>query len=218
MNQQEQQLIAGLAERIRTAPAPQIDREADDFIRRTIGTRPDALYVLTQAVLLQQMALDQAKARIQELEQGAPSGQPGFLPGQPQPGYSQPGYAQSAYAQPVYEPLPQRSGFSNFLHNAAQTAAGVLAGEVAFDALSGIFGGHRGGFFEGGGIIPGGETIVNNYYGDDERGFDRGDGGESRFAQMADDSDQGISPDIEDDRDDSGGDFSGDDFSGDDSN
>jgi hypothetical protein len=211
MNQQEQQMIADLAEQLRTAPAPQIDREADDFIRRTIGTRPDALYILTQTVLLQQMALDRAA-------QGQQGQSRGFLPGQ-QPGYQQSGYTQSAYAEPVYQEAP-RSGFSNFLHNAAQTAAGVMAGEVAFGALSSIFGGHRGGFFEGGGIMPGGETIVNNYYGDREGGD--GGGGESRFQQAADDADQGISQDIEDDRGDSGGDdFSsgGDDYSGgDDSN
>ena len=110
MNQQEQQMIADLAERLRTAPAPQIDRDADDFIRRTIGTRPDALYILTQTVLLQQMALDQA-AQAQQAARGQPQG---FLPGQaPQPGYQQGGYAQSAYAEPVYQEAP-RSGFSSF--------------------------------------------------------------------------------------------------------
>jgi hypothetical protein len=206
MNQQEQQMIADLAERLRTAPAPHIDPQADDYIRRTIGSRPDALYILTQTVLLQQLALDQANERMQQMAQQP--GQPGFLPGQPAP--AQGSYAQSAYAQPVYEAPPPRSGFSGFLHNAAQTAAGVLAGEVAFDALSSIFGGHRGGFFEGGGIMPGGETIVNNYY--DDQGRD-----DSKFAQAADDSDEGVSQDIEDDRgDDSSG--GGDDFSGDDSN
>jgi uncharacterized protein len=221
MNQQEQQMIVSLADRIRTAPAPQIDREADDLIRRTIGARPDAVYILTQTVLLQDMALNQAKARIQELEQAMQAPQQGFLPGQggyQQGAYAQSGYAQPGYAQPVYEAQPQRGGFSNFLHNAATTAAGVLAGEVAFESLSSIFGGHRGGFFEGGGIMPGGETIVNNYYGDQERGG--GGDGDSRFAQVADSSDQDISSDIQDDRDNSGDDSSGgDDFSGgDDSN
>ena len=63
--------------------------------------------------------------------------------------------------------------FSGFLRNAATTAAGVVAGEVAFSALSGIFGHHSGGGFMGGGsgflggasgISPGSETIINNYY------------------------------------------------------
>ena len=171
MNQQEQQMIADLAERLRNAPAPHIDPAADDLIRRTIGSRPDALYILTQTVLLQQMALDQANQRIQQMQQTTREPEQGFLPGQPS------GYAQSTYAQPAYEAAPpQRSGFSSFLHNAAQTAAGVVAGEVAFGALSSIFGGHRGGFFEGGGIMPGGETIVNNYY--EDQGGGRGDSGD----------------------------------------
>ena len=36
----------------------------------------------------------------------------------------------------------------DFLHNAATTAAGVIAGEIAFDSISSIFG-HRGGIFGG---------------------------------------------------------------------
>jgi len=51
--------------------------------------------------------------------------------------------------------------------------------------------------------MPGSDTIVNNYYGDDA---DRG-GDDSRFAQAAD-QDQNISPDIDDERDNSGDDFS----------
>lgn len=206
MNQHEQQLILELAEKLQNSPAPAIDREADDLIRRTIGTRPDVLYILTQAVLVQDMALKQAQARIQQMEQGA--GAPGFLP---QQGAAQSGYAQQPppppqYQQPGYYQDQPRNGFSNFLHNAAQTAAGVMAGELAFDALGSLFGG-RGGFFGGG------QRIVNNYY--DEPGAGGAAfsdaGGDSRFAQVAEDSGQGISSDIEDDRfADSGGFDSGD--------
>jgi hypothetical protein len=197
MTEQEQQMISGLGDRIRNAPAPQIDRDAYDLILHTIGTRPDALYILTQTVLIQEMALNQAKAQIDELKRqsgsyaSAPQG--GFLPGS---------YLGSSYAAPP--PPPTGGGFSGFLHNVATTAAGVIAGEVAFDSLSSLFG-HRGGFFGGGsGIMPGSDTIVNNYYGDDQ-----GQGGDdSRFAQAAD-QDQNISPDIDDERDNSGDDFSG---------
>ena len=90
----------------------------------------------------------------------------------------------------------------------------MVAGEIAFESISSLFG-HRGGFFGGGGggffggnegISPGSETIVNNYYGDSGNEGGLG-GGDSRFAEAAD-QDQNISPDIDDERDNSGDDFS----------
>ena len=203
MTEQEKQLIAGLANRIGNAPPPHIDREADDLIQHTIGMQPDALYILTQTVLLQEMGLNQAKAQNEELRRqlGAPQYAPqpgGFLPTQG----AQPGYAQSA-------PAPSGGLFSGFLHQAATTAAGVIAGDLAFEALGSLFG-HRGGFFGGGGggffsggnpVVPGSDTIVNNYYGD--QGGAGGD--DSQFGAAADRSGDDMSPDIEDDRD-SGGD------------
>ncbi|HEX4133199.1 MAG TPA: DUF2076 domain-containing protein [Bryobacteraceae bacterium] len=217
MTEQEQQLISGLADRIKNAPAPQIDRDAYDLILHTIGTRPDALYVLTQTVLVQEMALNQAKAQIEDLKRqgGYQSSPGGFLPSSNQgshpSGYQASGYQGSGYAAP---PPPSGGGFSGFLHNVATTAAGVIAGEIAFDSLASLFGGNRGGFFGGGsGFMPGSDTTVNNYYNDNP-----GQGGDdSRFAQAAD-QDQNISPDIDDERDNSGDSFSGgDDFSGGDS-
>lgn len=199
MTEQEQQLISGLAERIRKAPSPQIDRDAYDLILHTIGTRPDALYLLTQIVIMQEMALNHAQS------QGS------FLPQQQQqPAYQETRYQDSSYAA---EPPPQQGGrLSGFLHNAAQTAAGVIAGEIAFDSIAsifghrggGLFGGGGGGFFGGGGGYPS-ETIINNNYGDD-RG-DRGD--DTRFADAASQN-QDISSDIDDERDNSGDSFSDD--------
>ena len=94
MNEQEQQLISGLAERVRNAPVQQVDRDADDLIRRTIGARPDGLYILTQTVLLQEMALDHLKAQVAELQQqlaaqSAPA-RGSFLPATPPPSSSAP--------------------------------------------------------------------------------------------------------------------------------
>jgi hypothetical protein len=247
MTEQERQLISGLGERIRNAPAPQIDRDAYDLILHTIGTRPDALYILTQTVLIQEMAVNQAKAQIEELKRQAEGYSGASQQGVPQQGVPQQGvpqqgvpqqsgfmpgaYQSSSYATqaPPPPPPPSGGGFSGFLHNAAQTAAGVIAGEIAFDTISSLFGHHGGGFFGGGGgffggggggISPGSETIVNNYYGDGDPGgsgkFGDGQDSDSRFAQAAD-QDQNISPDIDDERDNSGDNFSSDDSSSDDS-
>jgi uncharacterized protein len=190
MTEQERQLIQGLVARIQNAPAPQIDRDADDLIRRSI-MRPDARYLLVQTVLVQDMALNQAKAQIDELKQrNSPAAASGFLPNEPNTRPPQPGNwgQETRLQQPApqsrqdqadnYPPPPQpaapSSGFGSFFRSAATTAAGVIAGETAFSALSSIFGHHSGysggsGFLSGAPISPGSETVINNYY-DDDRG------------------------------------------------
>ena len=255
MTDQERQMIETLAKRIQDAPAPQIDRDADDLIRRAIGARTDALYILTQTVLIQEMALTQAKAQIDELKQrvpstgGSSSSFLGSMPGErkPQAGSSgqesrvqQPGgyrgsnYQESGYHQqpappPQYAPpSPEPSGggaFSGFLRNAATTAAGVVAGELAFSTLASIFGGRSGGFGGGGGFLGGGspaspvsETIINNYYeGDRDRGAQdqRTDDAAHDEDQYASDSDSGLE-DVADDVTDDGGDDNSEDYSSDD--
>jgi hypothetical protein len=217
MTDEERQLIQTLADHVKNAPAPQVDRDADNLIRQTIGARPDALYILTQTVLVQEMAINQAKQQIEQLKQQAAQPPANFLPSNPAPqqssgyrsgGYQGSSYQRSEYAPPpppppqvqyIQDPQPSGGRFSSFLQNAAQTAAGVVAGEVAFSALSSIFGGHGGGggFFGGGGygISPGSETIINNYYDDD-----RGRGGGGSFGNDRSLSDSGLSPDLEDRR------------------
>ena len=127
MTDQERQMIEALAKRIQDAPPPQIDRAADDLIRRAIGARTDALYILTQTVLIQEMALTQAKAQIDELKQRVPSpgaGSSSFLGSTsaeraPQPagwaeetgvqrpgGYRGSGYQKSGYQEPQTPPQP----------------------------------------------------------------------------------------------------------------
>lgn len=69
MTPKEQELLESLASRIANTPVPEKDREAEDLIRQRIGSNPNALYVLTQTVLIQDMALQQAKAQNQELQQ-----------------------------------------------------------------------------------------------------------------------------------------------------
>ena len=68
MTDEERQLIQTLADHVKSAPVQQVDRDADALIRQTIGARPDALYILTQTVLVQEMALNQAKQQIEQLK------------------------------------------------------------------------------------------------------------------------------------------------------
>jgi hypothetical protein len=241
MTDQERQLLEELAGRIQKAPSPQIDREADDLIRRGIGSRPDALYILTQTVLIQEMALTQAKQQLEDLKrQQPPTSFLGNNPAPPQGGtgwggdnrVQQPAPAPGGYRSSTYQsgyvpppappPVPQqyssqpqyaqpdygapRSGFSSFLQSAAQTAAGVVAGEVAFSAISSLFG-HHGGYYGGGGFLGGGETVIspvsetiinNNYY-EDNREDNRSYSTDSGSGDYSNDSSSDYSDDSSDD-------------------
>ena len=164
---EESRLLTDLATKVSQTPAPPRDPEAEDFIRKNIGSRPDALYLMTQTVLIQNMAIQQAQQQIRELQQRA--AQPAYSSA---PGGSVLGQqAQPQYAPPQqqYPPAPQSSG-PGFLRGAAQTAAGVAAGALAFEGIRSLFShpGFGGGGFGQAGFMGGGlpveETVVNNYY------------------------------------------------------
>jgi hypothetical protein len=195
MTQDERNMLNDLANKIaQTAPPPK-DQEAEDFIRTKIGSRPDALYLMTQTVLIQNLALHHAQQQIQDLQQRAGSPQVssggsflgGAAPPPPRGGYAQPSQQQQ-YAPPppqysAPQQMPNPSGASSFLKGAAQTAAGVAAGGLALEAINSMFSHHGyGGGFGGFGGSYGGpaveETVVNNYYDqpqqDDYRADDAG--------------------------------------------
>src|SRR5215813_9013753 len=69
MTPQEREMLIALANKVAQAPPPQRDQEAEDLIRDTIGLRPDALYILTQTVLIQNLALEEAQKQIHDLQQ-----------------------------------------------------------------------------------------------------------------------------------------------------
>jgi uncharacterized protein len=217
MTPDEQKMLEDLADKFQNTPSPPKDPEAEEFIRKRIGSRPDALYLMTQTVLIQNLALQQAQQQLRELQQR--SGQPAqvastgsFLGGQQAPPrYSRSGYSgqqqsasppQYAPPPPQYAPMPSPgSGAPSFLKGAAQTAAGVAAGALAFEGIQALFShpGYGGGpgFFGGGGFgggyggAPVEETVVNNYY-DDDRGRDdyRADDQGNYDTQNVDDSGQ----------------------------
>ncbi|HSU61168.1 MAG TPA: DUF2076 domain-containing protein [Bryobacteraceae bacterium] len=188
MTPDERDMLQELANKVAQTPAPPRDAEAEDFIRKSIGSRPDALYLMTQTVLIQNIALQRAQQQIQELQHASQtpvSTGSSFLGGaSARPaGYSQPGNPQSQqqysappppppppqYAPPAQSVASPGGGGSSFLRGAAQTAAGVAGGVLAADAISSMFGHHGGGFgpFGGGGFLGGAaptEEVINNYY------------------------------------------------------
>jgi hypothetical protein len=163
---QEEQLIDSLVERVNQAQLQEKDPDAEALLNKGLGANPDALYILAQSVLIQNIALDQAKAQVAQLQQQVqqarqqpahatsflgnllghrdPAPPPTYIPPQQQayapPPPPPPGY-DPQYAQPQYIPAGQPS----FLRGAMQTAAGVAAGALAFEGVESILHG-MGGF------------------------------------------------------------------------
>ncbi len=69
MTPEERQLIAGLFDRMRGFSLADKDGEAEALIDRQVAGLRDAPYMLVQSVLVQEHALQQADARIKELEE-----------------------------------------------------------------------------------------------------------------------------------------------------
>jgi hypothetical protein len=147
MTPQEKDLVTQLLQRLKAAGGQPKDPEAEAMIRRAVQEQPDAPYYLAQTVLMQDMALNQAQARIAELErqaQAAPQPQRGGFLGGSVPSAGPWGRA----PQPI---APQACGWnqpsmmqpgagSGFLRNAAATAMGIAGGALLFQGLSSLFG------------------------------------------------------------------------------
>jgi hypothetical protein len=182
MTPQEQQMIDGLIDRIRNTQVTDKDLDAERYLQQGLAGNPDALYILSQTVLVQQYGLNQAQQQIQQLQAALDEAhqhiqqsggsflskifgssantqqtqyQPVNNPGYPPP-YA-PAYG-PAYTQPVY---PSAGG--GFLRGALQTAAGVAIGEMAVESMESLFHGFGGGPY---GYGHPSESVVNNYYDD----------------------------------------------------
>jgi uncharacterized protein len=122
---QEQQLLKQLTDRINQTKLEEKDPDAENLLGRELGANPDALYIMAQTVLVQNIALEQARAQVDQLQQQAqqarqqPAHATSFLgrllgdrdpqpPPPPQPGYQPvPQYSQSQYAPPPPPPYSQ---------------------------------------------------------------------------------------------------------------
>ena len=247
MTSQEEQMLNSLVERVNSTQLTEKDPDAAALLERGFSANHDAVYVLAQSVLVQNIALEQARAQLtqaqQQIEQlkqqpahsssflggllghrdpAPPAYQPVYTPQaapeyqtpyNPGPGYGSgyaPGqgyqgapYGGPAYGGPQYGP-PQGSAFGqgSFLRGAAQTAAGVAAGALAFEGVEALLHGgfgHPGmGMGMGGWGMPGvgygmgpgmgmgyerpmEETIVNNNYYDSPGGGQGDFGHEEHF-------------------------------------
>ena len=163
MTPQEEQLLNSLVERVNKTQLQEKDPDAEAMLNQGLANNPDALYILAQTVLVQNIALEQAKAQVAQLQQQVqqarqqpahatsflgnllghrdpappPPPQPTYLPPQQQgyvpPPPPPPGY-DPQYTQPQYIPVGQPS----FLRGAMQTAAGVAAGALAFEGVEAV--------------------------------------------------------------------------------
>ena len=166
MTPQEEQLLNSLVERVNQTQLQEKDLDAEALLNRALGGNADAHYILAQTILVQNIALEQAKAQLAQLQQQLqqartqPAHATSFLgnllgrhdqtPPPPPPVQAEyipppppPVYAQPQYQQPQY--VPVQTGQPSFLRGAMQTAAGVAAGALAFEGVEAVLHG-LGGF------------------------------------------------------------------------
>src|SRR5262245_44958028 len=154
-------LITGRFDRMRDIGAPTKDRDAEALINQSVRSFPDAPYMLVQSVLVQEHALQQATARIQDLEEDLRS-QQRDQPGQ-QSGGSFLGGLFGRGRQTADEPTASRDasmadrakpsvgdqspsapappGSGGFLQQAMTTTAGAAGGMLAAGAIRDLLGG-----------------------------------------------------------------------------
>ena len=133
MDANERRVIDELFGKLRQAEAqagPR-DGEAEALIGEHVAGQPAAPYLMAQAIVVQQDALERAQARIKELEQRPAGG--GFLSGLF--GGGEPG--RDTPPPPPQHGRPYGQG-GGFLGGAMQTALGVAGGFLIADAISGL--------------------------------------------------------------------------------
>ncbi|MGZ5199104.1 MAG: DUF2076 domain-containing protein [Telluria sp.] len=199
MSPQDTQLLQDFLNQLVQARGVAKDPQAEEMINRAVSQQPDAAYLLVQRSLLMQQALNNAKAEITALQNqlrgSGQQGQPAFLDpnawgnsGAARPSAAQQQMPPPSYQQPYQQPYagsqqaPAGGGFlrgagGSMLGNIAATAAGVAGGAFLFQGLEHLLGAHAGNGFLGPQSAltsrPDETTIVNNYYGDDDRNADQ---------------------------------------------
>jgi uncharacterized protein len=178
---QEEQLLNALIDRLNQTPLQEKDPDAEALLNQRLAGNPDALYMLAQTVLVQNIALDQARAQLGQLQQQLQQlqqqrSQPGHTTSflgrllgdrdeqtnaQPQQQAPSAGYQQvppqytappPPYGAPQYQQVQYVPvGQPSFLRGAFQTAAGVAAGALAFEGIESMLHGFGHGGYGWGG-------------------------------------------------------------------
>jgi uncharacterized protein len=158
MSPQESRLLQDFLDQLVQVKGITKDPQAEAMITQAVRQQPDAAYLLVQRALLQEQALEAAKAQIAALQSQAQGGrQGGFLDSASSWGNSvrtsvRPAVAPQAepvygsYAAPRASMMPSMlgGGGGSFLGNMAATAAGVVGGAFLFQGIENLLGHHGG--------------------------------------------------------------------------
>lgn len=172
MSPQENQLLQDFLNQLVQVRGIARDPEADALIGQAVSRQPDAAYLLVQRALIQEHALQNAKAQIASLQQqvstlqqaGGNAGSPSFLNDANAWGNTARGAPLNAYGNPISAPPPAQAaapaaqpagypqaaaarpslfGGGSFLGNMAATAAGVAGGAFLFQGIENLMGHHN---------------------------------------------------------------------------
>ncbi|PSV49562.1 DUF2076 domain-containing protein [Photobacterium indicum] len=130
MTPQEKELIQNVANKLKQSPSKAKDADADQLIGNEIGSQQDAVYKLTQAVLVQEMALKEMKQKNDYLEKSVEHHKSESNRG----AFSKMMGGNRPAPQPP-QPMNQPSAFGSFMQTAASVAVGMVAGNMISNML-----------------------------------------------------------------------------------
>ncbi len=143
-NQDDRSAIDGLFDRIEDVArnSQARDRAAEIQIQERLQRFPPAPYYMAQTIVMQEEALRQAQARIEQLEaqgQQRGGGFMGGLFGGNEPQQQQPARRRGPWDRGSdYDERPRQGQGGGFLAGAAQTALGVTGGVLLGSAIAGM--------------------------------------------------------------------------------
>lgn len=188
MNPSERAVLDQFLQQLTEVKLTEKDSAAESLIQAALARQPDAAYLLVQRSLLQDRALQVARAQIADLQNQLQQQKPlattsGFLQNDPWeaaasraagvPGGSNYRLPPTPSGLDATRLGPQTAGAgfgSGLLSNVASTATGVVAGSFLFQGIESLLGHHQAGLGQqaSGGQTPE-QTVINHYYSDEQQ-------------------------------------------------